>query len=199
LTAVWNGQFGGSVQQGDYTVAATFTDQFANAATTPSINTFVDTVAPTTSTVGDAAFSGHPNGSLDHWTLTFTTGVTTVRTFTGTGTSVDVTWDGANDAGQTVGDAVYTATLTAIDGAGNSATQSYTVVVLTHSPTITLTSNTPTIYGQNIALTASVNLPANTPTSITDLLIGDTVEFFKDPGTELGTGTIAKVGSLYQA
>src|SRR6185312_4910119 len=141
LTAVWNGQFGGSVQQGDYTVAATFTDQFANAATTPSINTFVDTVAPTastlvnpaspgstfaliapgtglsvpgtvelTSTVGDAAFSGHPNGSLDHWTLTFATGVTTVRTFTGTGTSVDVTWDGANDAGQTVGDAVYTAT-----------------------------------------------------------------------------------------
>jgi hypothetical protein len=137
---------------------------------------------------------------LDHWTLTFTAGTTTVRTFTGTGTAVDVVWDGRNTGGAIVPDGVYTATLAVYDNAGNSvslATQ--TVAVLTHPPRVTIRSNTPTTYGQSVTLTATASLPAGFPASITDNLIGLHVHFFNGT-TELAAGTphlVAKVGGAY--
>src|SRR5437899_9056897 len=120
-----------------------------------------------TSTVGDENF--------DHWTLAIASNATTVRTFTGTGSSVDVIWDGTDGGGVIVPDAAYTATLTALDLAGNTVSPAaQTIVVLTHAPTVTLTSNSPTVYGQTITLTATVSLPAGTPPSITSLLNGNT-------------------------
>ena len=94
----------------------------------------------------------------------------TVRTFTGT-TSVSplnftVPWDGRNQSGQIVPDGVYTVALTSKDAAGNvSLVATNTIVVLTVPPALTVTTNTPTIYGDAITLTStiSVTIPAVAP------------------------------------
>src|SRR6185295_2027154 len=94
------------VPNGDYTIVASFTDQFGNTGSSNVLAIVVDNVNPTataltnsnvliapgvvgvtvpgttqfTSTVGDPAFPGHPAGTFDHWTIVITSGATTVRT-----------------------------------------------------------------------------------------------------------------------
>ena len=229
ISTSWNGKdTGGSfVPNGDYTVVATFTDQFTNTGTSNPITIVVDNTNPTassltntnvliapgtglsvpgstelTSTVGDPSFAGHPSGTFAQWTLTITNGATTVRTFTGTNTNVDVIWNGTDASSVIVPDAAYTVTLTAVDAAGNSFSPApQTVVVLTHPPTITVSSNTPTVYGQTITLTTTVSLPSGTPNSVIDLLNGNSVQFYKDSATLLGTGTLSSAapGGPYMA
>src|SRR5207248_939931 len=129
----------------------------------------------------------------------------TVRTFTGSGVinnnsfPIAVTWDVRNTGGTFVPDGAYTVTasfqdaardtgnaigpygvytlvLTATDAAGNTTSSGSTsVVVLTQPPTVTLTSNSPSVYGDAITFTANVSEPFP---SIANLLAGSTVRFF---------------------
>ena len=232
ISASWDGKDSTAtfVPSGDYTVTASFTDEYGNTGTSNTITVVVDNLNPTataltnsnvliapgvggavtvpgsttfTSTVGDQAFTGHPAGTFANWSISITKVGDSVptRTFTGTNASVNVNWNGTDAGGATiVPDAAYIVKLTATDLAGNTfspATQ--TVVVLTHPPTITVTSNSPTVYGQNITITTTVSLPAGTPPSVVSLLNNNPLEFYKDSTTLLGSGNLALVGSAYMA
>jgi autotransporter-associated beta strand protein len=222
IAASWDGKDdgGNAVPDGVYTATFSFADQFGNpdnpVTTTRTISVGVDNTLPTADPLVNQNVLIAPGTGLtvpgsteltsavddlnfDHWTITIASGTTTVRTFTGTGKNVDVTWDGTDDLGNTVPDAAYTVTLTAFDQGGNSVSPAaQTVVVLTHPPTITLATNSTvtgspdtTVYGDNITLTSTVSLPAGTPPAITNLLAGNTVQFFNGV-TLLGSGTLSK-------
>src|SRR5262249_12166566 len=131
------------------------------------------------------------------WTITIRDAANTlVRTFTGTGTAVNQTWDGKNGSATIVPDGVYTATITATDQAGNTTTPATaTVVVLAHAPTVTITSASPTASGQMIRFTARVSEPIP---SIANLLNGTPVRFFNG-STLLDTRNLALSGGQFRA
>lgn len=116
-------------------------------------------------------------------------GSTLLREFSGTGTAVNVNWNGLYDPADATDpinpttvapDAAYTITITSFDLAGNQTTSStQTVVVLANGPIITLTTGAPNVYGTTFTLTATADLPAGSPASLYSLLAGDAVNFFK--------------------
>ena len=222
IAFTWDGKTdGGSfVPDGVYTISAGFTAFYAAGfdvtGSAGSVTVTVDNLAPTagpaaaaprviapgtagsvptetdlTGTVGDGV-----NGNLRDWTLTVkNAGGAVVRTFTGTGTAAAATFDGRDAGGAVLPDGTYTVELTARDQAGNTATGTAgTVVVLTQPPTVTLVSNTPTVYGQTITLTATVTTAA----AVRDLLNGVSVDFVRG-GVPLGSAPLALVGGEYKA
>jgi autotransporter-associated beta strand protein len=229
ISAVWDGRIGGTIVSGDYTVTATFLDVFGNTGSSNVVTVTVDDISPTitsftndspnglvgdtgTSTprtlhlsgsVGDPAFPGHPNGTFDRWQIDITnlrTGVV-AQTFSSSNPTVSASWDAT-----TAADGVYTITITAFDFAGNNVKSAgQTIVVLNHPPQISASSLSPTIYGNTITFTATATLFANpadnalVPQAVSDLLIGDNVEFYLNGATLLGSAPLAKVGSQYVA
>ena len=222
VAVTWDGKDGSGafVPDGTYTVTASFLDVWGNTAATPAVAVVVDntspvvTPAPTATrviapgtaaavptTVTFDAVAADSGSGLAGWKaiVADATGKV-VRTYTGTiagATAVlGVTWDGTDGTGAIVPDGLYTVTFTARDLAGNtSAPATSQIAVLTHPPAVTLTSGTPTVYGQAITFTATVSEPIP---QVADLLVGTSVQFFNG-ATLLGTGTIALTGGQYQA
>jgi autotransporter-associated beta strand protein len=225
IAVTWDGRDGAGnvVPDGDYTLTASFQDEFGNTAAAAPITVRVDNTspdaAPVTSPVPVIAPLpvGLPAGTasmvptttrltgtvgdenLDHWTVRVLDAAgAEVRRFEGAAgaTAVDVTWDGRDAAGNVVPDGVYSLVIEVLDRAGNvTRPAAATVVVLDRPPSIGVTSNGPTTYGQGITLTAAV-----TPLvpGLEGLLEGDAVRFFRG-ATLLGTGTLALVGGEYRA
>ena len=224
INAVWNGRDTGgtAVADGNYTATVTVTDSFTNVFSAAPIPVVVDNTSPTatinapspvvidptaastlpsstllTGTVGDLNLSG--------WVLDIKNGNTLLREFSGTGTSVNVNWNGKYVIGNPTAtpgasdpfapDAAYTITITSLDLAGNQTTSStQTVVVLANGPIVTLTTGAPNVYGTTFTLTATADLPAGSPASLYSLLAGDAVNFFQG-ATPLGTGNLVLNGS----
>jgi len=205
----------GFADDGSYSAAITITDGFTNVFSTPTIPVVVDNTSPTANLSAPSKILIDPTGAstqptstvltgtvtdtnLSTWVLDIRSGGALLREFTGAGSAVNVTWDGKytpgnpTAAGTTpIPDAAYTITILGTDLAGNvGSSNTQTVVVLAHGPIVTLTSNTPTVYGQSFTLTATAELPAGSPASLTSLLAGDTINFFQG-GTPVGTGTLA--------
>lgn len=232
ISATWNGRDFSNVvvSNGDYTVIANFQDEFGNTGVSTPLTIVVDEISPTvttpsseqlispnltglttptfatiTSTVGDPPFPGHlTNGTFQSWTIEIRNSANTiVRTYTGTNTNVSQPWDGRNSGAAFVPDGVYTITVRSLDQAGNSTTSSpISVVVLNSPPTSVGSSNTSTVYGQSITITATVSVlvnDANVPAAVRNLLLGDTVEFYKNGTTLLGSAPITFNGTNYVA
>ncbi|MBY0514456.1 MAG: Ig-like domain-containing protein, partial [Gemmataceae bacterium] len=140
ISVTWDGKNTGGafVADGAYTVTASFTDANSNTGTTAPATVRVDNTRPVPSavtssetiinagpTAGQVPVSTRLTASvseanLDTWTLAVKNSLgATVRTFAGTTTTVDVTWDGKDTGGAAVADDTYTFSLTAIDKAGN--------------------------------------------------------------------------------
>ncbi|MFO0801905.1 MAG: MBG domain-containing protein [Gemmataceae bacterium] len=222
---------GAFVPSGDYSVIANFTDEFGNTGASAPITVVVDDLSPTvttpsapqlispnltglatptsatiTSTVGDQPFTGHPAGTFQSWTIEIRNSANAiVRTFTGTNTSVSQPWNGTLANNTTpVPDGVYTITIRSQDQAGNTTTSSGTPIVVLNSPPTSVGSSVPTstVYGQTIALHATVTVlanDANVPAGVRGLLLGDTVEFYRDATTLLGSAPITFDGTNYVA
>lgn len=216
---------------GAYTATAFFEDTFGNTGSSNTITVVLDSLLPTatpvnasntlispnvvgvttpgvttlTSTVGDQPFTTFTNGTFSQWVLEIrNSSNVVVRTFTGTNANVNVAWNGTGPDNTTVlPDGLYTTTIRSEDQGGNTfTTSSTTLVLLTSPPTVIGTSNTPTVYGESITITAVVSVLANdagVPSTVTSLLDGDTVEFFRDSSTSLGFGTLSLVSGQYTA
>ncbi|MBX9580938.1 MAG: autotransporter-associated beta strand repeat-containing protein [Gemmataceae bacterium] len=207
IAVTWDGrtETGAFVADGVYTATASFTDAFGQTGTTAPASFTIDNTSPAAGAVSSSVRFIAPgttgtvptsttltasitDANLTGWTLTVrNAGGTAVRTFTGTGPAVAVTFDGRDGAGVVLPDGTYTAEVTARDAAGNTATGAAgSVTVITRPPVITLFSNSPTTYGQSITLTATVAVPAG----VTDLLAGVPVEFARG-GEVLGSAPLA--------
>jgi autotransporter-associated beta strand protein len=220
IVATWNGRdsLNQFVPDGPYTVVASFTDSFGNTGSTAPIIVTVDNTSPTAnapgipvpiiapgtnSTVPTSAPLGGAIADLNltSWTMTVSnSGGTIVRTYTGTTAQTvfgfSVTWDGRNQSGVIVPDGIYTVSLTSRDKAGNvSAVATNTIVVLTVPPALTVTSVSPTIYGDAITFTSTISV---TIPSVAPFLVGTPIRFMNG-STLLGTGTVADVGGIYTA
>jgi autotransporter-associated beta strand protein len=220
ISATWNGRdsLNQFVPDGPYTVVASFTDSFGNTGSTPPIIVTVDNTSPTAnapaipvpiiapgtaSTVPTTAPLGGAIADLNlaSWMMTVSnSGGTVVRTYTGTTNQsvlgFSVTWDGRNQSGIIVPDGIYTVSLTSTDLAGNvSAVSTNTIVVLTVPPALSVTSVSPTIYGDAITFTSTISV---TIPSVAPFLVGTTIRFMNGT-TLLGTGTVANVGGIYTA
>lgn len=141
----------------------------ARPATAGQIAAFavtVDTVAPAVTSSSASSGLISPNGDrirdtvayalraigAANWALRIVpaapAGAGPVRTVTGSGGALSVTWNGRSDAGGVLPDGSYNATLAACDTAGNCAVRSYPVRVDTTPPTLALTP-TPAIFSPN--------------------------------------------------
>ncbi|MBY0512826.1 MAG: hypothetical protein K2P78_02825, partial [Gemmataceae bacterium] len=220
ISATWNGRDNANavVPDGSYNVTAAFSDQYGNTGSTTIANALVvdntspqlsgltnsqpviapgtNSTVPTSTTIATTITEPHLSG----WTLTVKKGNgPAVATQTGTGAAVNFTWYGTLNnvpgaAALTDGD--YTATLVVTDTAGNSTTASTTVTVLTQAPTVTLRSNSPTLYGEGITLTATISAAS----ALSNLLVGNSIDFYQAGNpTPVRTGTITQVAGRYQA
>jgi autotransporter-associated beta strand protein len=231
IATTWDGKSDASVFVADGAYTATFSvnpDQFGNVFTATPVTITVDNTSPLASLNTPNPVAIDPTGTsvlqpatvisgsvsdtnLSGWTVSIRNGSGgLLRSYSGTGPSVNVTWNGKYDPLDatdpvnptvTAPDAAYTVTVTAFDAAGNTTTSSgQTVVVLANGPAVTLTSNSPTVYGQNFTLTATVTLPTGSPPGLVSLLSGDTVQFFRGASL-IGSGTLSFNAGLgvYQA
>ncbi|MFO0936554.1 MAG: MBG domain-containing protein [Gemmataceae bacterium] len=220
ISATWDGKDTGGafVPDGQYTAVASFIDSFGNTGTTQPATVTVDNTSPTATTPAVAnpiiapgtsstvpttvAVSGTiADLNIASYVITVVnSGGTVVRTYSGTASvnpsNIGATWDGKNQSNVIVPDGVYTVTLQSKDLAGNVSTiTTNTIVVLTVPPALTVTTNTPTIYGDAITLTSTISV---TIPSVAPLLVGNTIQF-RNGATVLGTGTISNVGGVYTA
>lgn len=216
----WNGRDNGGafVPDGLYSVVVSFIDDFGNTGQTAPVTVTVDNTTPTAnaplppypiiapgtnSTVPMSISLGGAiaDTNLTTWNMSIVnSGGTQVRAYNGTTTQTvlgfSVVWDGRNQSGVIVPDGVYTVRLTSTDKAGNtSVVATNTVVVLTVPPAMTVSTNSPTIYGSAITLTSTLSV---TIPSVAPLLVGDEVQFFNG-STLLGTGTIQNLAGVYTA
>ncbi|OWK41576.1 beta strand repeat-containing protein [Fimbriiglobus ruber] len=222
VSATWNGaDFNGNpVPEGAYTATLTFQDSAGNQGTpissapittgvivdntppaTAGLNGSTPNIAPadpaagakTAVTFSTVIADAHPGP----WAVTITDpNGNVVQTYTGTGATVSVTWNGQDATGAVVPDGGYTATLTYSDAAGNAGSPATAgVVVYDAGPTVTLATNSPTVYGTTATFTATVSVLYP---SLAKNLIGGTVQFASG-STFLGSGTIAAVNGQYQA
>ncbi len=224
ISALWNGtdDFGLPLPDGTYIVNASYVDLFGNIASTPGLfdpvfTVVIDNTSPTASpltnpnpVIAPGTSSTVANGTtltstisdvnLNNWTVEIRNNSNVVvRTFNGTGSTVNVTWDGRDGGGGIVPNGTYNATLTARDLAGNRFTTANTqIVVLTTAPTISLSTNSPTRYGQDITFTATLTLPTFVPGSVSSTLTSGIVEFFNGADS-LGTAPIIQSGGQFLA
>lgn len=173
-TFAWNGAVAGTrVPDGTYLLqlvgvagATTYHAPSATPATPEQIAAFavtVDTVPPTitSSSASTAVISPNADGIRDtvsfalaatgasSWSVRIApTGGAPIRTITGTGATLAATWDGRNSGGAVVPDGAYTATLAAIDTAGNSSSRTYPVRVDVTPSTVVATA-VPALFSPN--------------------------------------------------
>lgn len=128
----------------------------------PKVNSF---------TVSQNPFSPNGDGTKDtstvnatfnvpvNWNLQVRTSSGTVlRTWTGTGSSLSLIWDGKNSTGYRVPDGSYTVRLSGTDMSGVTfTTTSVTVTVDTKLPTVTGVSVTPTSFSPRTGQTTKIN------------------------------------------
>ncbi len=155
----------------------------------------VDTAPPT---LGRPAISGtrlSPNGDGRYETVTATgtgsadavgwslvvapaAGGPAVRTLVGAGATVSATWNGRADDGSVVADGSYSLTLGVLDAAGNPATRTWTVVVDSTPPVLSLTPTPPAFSPDGDGTADSVRLAwtaSETGTGWLRILRGKTV------------------------
>jgi spore germination protein YaaH/flagellar hook assembly protein FlgD len=172
-SATWEGTLGGTrVPDGSYVLQLAGTSAGVPVAwpsaspVTPgqlaAVGITVDTQPPTLSSAALSATRLSPNGdgrdegvtvtgtgSADAagWSLVVTpaTGGAAIRTLAGVGPAAKATWDGRADDGSVVADGSYSLTLAVLDAAGNSAKQTWTVVVDSTPPVVGLTATPATI------------------------------------------------------
>jgi hypothetical protein len=130
------------------------------------------------------------------WTLTISSGATTVRTFTGSGTVGlrGISWNGKDTGGTLVPDGTYTWTLTGSNADGSlvsslgsgAATGTLLVATPTKSRITLRTAPSSITYGSAARLTATLVNGSGTGVA------GQTVEFY---GRARGATTWVKVGS----
>ncbi|HEX9713437.1 MAG TPA: Ig-like domain-containing protein [Actinomycetota bacterium] len=151
----WNGtNASGNAPDGAYACILSAADDSGNAipAPLPYRTIIVDRVPPTISGFQSSVprispTNGPPSSTTFTatisepvtWTISIapTSGGSPVRTFTGTTTSISQVWDGRTLGGVPVADNDYSATLTAIDLAGNSSSQTAAITIDKTGPTIT--------------------------------------------------------------
>ncbi len=158
----WDGTAGGTrVADGTYVLqlvgrigTRVYRAPSALPATAPQIARYavtVDTVAPTVATSSASSWLISPNNDgirdtaafalashgASSWWVKIASGLAApVRTAAGSGGSITFTWNGRDDAGAPVPDAVYAVTLAACDAAGNCATRQYPVRVDATPPVV---------------------------------------------------------------
>lgn len=171
-SAAWDGKdsSGVVVTDGTYTATLRVTDFWGNTGT-QTTSVVVQNLPPTITGLTASPNPFSPNGdSLKDatrvsatisdqsppttWTLVIKNGAgTTVRSFSGSGASstfgVSQEWDGRDSTGGVVADATYTATLTATDDVGNSASRDLSLTVDTVAPPVTAVSVSPARFSPN--------------------------------------------------
>ncbi len=167
----WNGSAGGgTVRDGHYVLqlvgkagSRTFRAPSIRPITTAQVGAFavtVDTVRPKISSASASSSLISPNGDgirdsvrlalassgSTRWALQIASpGTGTIGTIGGGGTSFVFTWRGEKEGGGRAPDGRYTATLLAIDDAGNRAHRSFPITLDTTAPTIT-TAASPGVF-----------------------------------------------------
>jgi len=125
----------------------------------------------TSFTISPNPFSPNGDGTKDNTTIkaTFssttnwnlqvkTSSSTTLRTWTGTGSSLSIIWDGKNSTGYRVPDGTYTVSLSGKDLQGVAfTTKAGTVTVDTKPPSVTAVSVYPTSFKPSSAQTTKIN------------------------------------------
>jgi spore germination protein YaaH/flagellar hook assembly protein FlgD len=163
----WDGKLGGpAVADGSYLLqlvgtgaGKTYRAPSVRPATPTQVAGYavtVDTKAPVLTGAAASATLISPNGDGVRDAVRYTlaaTGATSwivrlanaagtvVRTTTGAGAAASFTWDGIDATGTRVPDGRYTATLLAMDNAGNSARRAFPVTVDTTGPAPTLATS----------------------------------------------------------
>lgn len=168
VSQAWDGKnASGTVQpNGTYTASLTAVDGAGNSRTATT-TVALDTAPPSISSyqTSNASFSPNGDDAKDTTTLSATladsstpiswslgvknSGGLTVRSYSGTGTSVSQAWDGRNDSGLVVADGTYTAVLSATDDAGNAGSGSASIAVDTVAPTVVASSASPNPFSPN--------------------------------------------------
>lgn len=80
-----------------------------------------------------------------------------VRTFTGSGTTLEQPWDGETDSGASLSNGTYTYVLTATDAAGSQASKSGTVKVDTVAPSLSGLSDSPDPFTPQSGQTTTIS------------------------------------------
>jgi spore germination protein YaaH/flagellar hook assembly protein FlgD len=93
-------------------------------------------ISPNGDGVRESARLGLASTGATRWAVQIASSAGLVRTASGTGGRIAFTWRGERNGGGRVPDGRYTATLLAIDAAGNRARRSYTITVDTTGPVI---------------------------------------------------------------
>ncbi len=155
VVQAWDGKNASStvVADGAYTTTVTAEDYAGNRAS-QSMTTTVDTVAPTIANYGVAPNPFSPNGDGVKDSATFTATLTDpatpvawditirnsanvqVKSFVASGLSIAQAWDGTDTNGLMLPSGSYTATLRAIDDAGNARTQAVSATIDLAPPVI---------------------------------------------------------------
>jgi flagellar hook assembly protein FlgD len=119
------------------------------------------------------------SGGATHWTVTITNAASAVvRSFAGAGASLNVTWNGADNAGARVPDGIYRLMMAEIDNAGNAVVRGYMVTVDT-TPALYTVAVSPVRFspdGDGVADTSRLSWSASEPvTGVVRILKGTTV------------------------
>ncbi len=163
----WDGKVAGTaVPDGSYVLqlvgtaaGKTYRAPSARPATATQVAAYgitVDTTDPilTSATASVGVISPNGDGTRDsvvfalaatgatRWMVRITDAAgAVVRSVTGTGATASFTWAGTSDSGAAVPDGRYTATLIALDDAGNTARRAFPVTVDTTAPAVTGTAS----------------------------------------------------------
>ena len=184
--ATWDGTLGGArVPDGSYILQLSGTAAGAPVTwpsaspVTPGVRAAVgitvDTAPPTLSRPVLSGTRLSPNGDGRNETVTATgigsadavgwslvatpaAGGPAVRTQVGAGATVTAAWNGRADDGSVVADGSYSLTLGALDAAGNAATRTWTVLVDSTPPVLSLTATPPTFSPDGDGITDSARL-----------------------------------------
>jgi flagellar hook assembly protein FlgD len=167
-------------QAGSYPVKFVVSDGILKDQETVTIT--VNNAGLCLTNVGDTVDPFSPNGdgrkettalkaTLNHtasWTMQVKTGSgTVIRTFSGSGTSVNQTWDGKNSSGVLAADGTYTYVVTATDVGGSTTWGSSQVTVDTVVPVVSGLGDNPDPFRPSTAQTTTISFSLSEPAYVT--------------------------------
>ncbi len=162
----------------------------------------VKNVAMSISSISDSPdpFSPNADGRLEtttlkatlnhtaNWTLQIkTSSLSVIRTFTGSGTSVNQVWDGKDSSGVRAADGIYTYVVTATDVGGSVASNSSQVTLDTVAPTVSGLNDSPDPFQPSTAQTTTISYTLLEPATVT-------LSIYNSSGTLIRT----LLSSIYQ-
>lgn len=170
----------GAGQAGTYQLTFTVSDGELTDAETITITVATLSVAIGSLKDSPDPFSPNGDGAKDTTTISATfnkpvtwqlqikdPSVSVVRTFTGSGTTVNQVWDGRTSTGVLIPDVTYTYVLTGTDVMGSSASKSGTTTIDTVAPILSGLSDSPDPFDPRLGQTTTISFTISEASLVT--------------------------------